>query len=54
LTMKWSEDAMDVASWKGHIDALNWWENSQPKLKRSENVLEEASGSGHVKILDWW
>uniref|UniRef100_A0A6C0E5W6 Ankyrin repeat protein n=1 Tax=viral metagenome TaxID=1070528 RepID=A0A6C0E5W6_9ZZZZ len=54
LPCKYSEMAMDDASYYGHIDVLEWWLNSGLSLKYSEMALEHASWMSNINVLAWW
>ena len=45
---------MDWASNNGHIEVLNWWNNSGFESKYSQNAIDWASENGHIDVLNWW
>jgi hypothetical protein len=54
MELKYSKDALTLASWYGHVDVLEWWIKSNLPLKYSVNALNFASRNGHVNVLEWW
>ena len=52
--LHYTEDALNVASLRGHVNVLEWWINSGLELKYSEKALNNASEDGHVAVLEWW
>lgn len=59
LILKYSVDAMDMASANGHIDILDWWMRTNYyteiilPLKYSINAIDNASANNHVNVLQW-
>ncbi len=51
LEMQYTEDAMDWASYRGHIEVLNWWLTSGiPDLKYSSERIQYYS----QEVQNWW
>ncbi|ORZ29645.1 hypothetical protein BCR44DRAFT_1054051 [Catenaria anguillulae PL171] len=48
------DGAMDDASTRGDLAALNWWLDSGLVLDYTEDAVTNASISGHVHVLQWW
>ena len=54
LELKYSEDALNLASSNGHIAVLEWWKNSKLPLKYNEIAINWASRHDHINVLEWW
>jgi hypothetical protein len=54
LELKYTNDALNMASSSGHVEVLEWWKNSGLELKYTTDALNMASSSGHVEVLEWW
>ncbi|KAI8804114.1 hypothetical protein BJ742DRAFT_776596 [Cladochytrium replicatum] len=48
LDIKYKFLSMDVASFRGHIQVLDWWRSAEGVTKDS------ASANGKVEMLEWW
>jgi ankyrin repeat protein len=47
-------DCMSRASENNHVDALNWWINSELLFEYETGPVFFASVKGHIDVLDWW
>jgi len=45
---------IDMCSYHGHINVLEWWKRSGLEFKYSESSLDWASKYGHINVLEWW
>lgn len=56
--IKYSKEAMNLASLNGHLRVLDWWvtfgKESGLPLKYSKRAMNLASCYGRFDILNWW
>lgn len=50
----YNEDSINLASYYGRIDILNWWLNSGLELKYNEKALYYATKKERLDVLKWW
>jgi hypothetical protein len=48
-----SIDAVILAGLNGHVNVLQWWEDSPFNIEYNERVAIAASLNGHVNVLQW-
>lgn len=53
MAFEYNEEALSNASKNGHIQILEWFENSGFELKYNKNVKKNAEIHGYNHILKW-
>jgi len=54
IEQNYNSDVIDHASANGHIDILQWCQDSITPFFHTENAMDLASDNGHVNVLQWW
>jgi hypothetical protein len=50
----YSSETLSIASYRGHVNVLEWWKNSGLFLKYYNDSLLGPCRCGHINVLEWW
>lgn len=53
-SFRYTVNAIDEASRKGHIGVLEWFKKSGYKMNYTYEAIDFASHNAHIKVLDWF